>query len=91
MAMAHELGHAIGLDHDNGRCAMMNSVLAAAQETGPNDPIGGAPRKCRRANPGTWFCRVLTADDLKGAKKLYGGGHLRVRKRTYCPIPGVNP
>jgi hypothetical protein len=56
----HELGHALGLKHENRRCALMNS------SGGP----GGVPTHCagRRVD---WLHHPYRADDLAGLRKLY--------------------
>ncbi len=77
--LAHELGHVLGLGHENRRCAVMNSLNTALS----TDWIG--PIHCRTP-PGTWYCRVLSPDDLRGARKLYGG-KTKLRKRESCPLP----
>jgi hypothetical protein len=75
--VAHELGHVLGLGHEDRRCALMNPVLA-----------NGAPRRCFAPDAlqgGVWRCRTLETDDLAGARRLYGG-RARVRRDPTCPI-----
>ena len=66
--VAHELGHVIGLGHENGTCAVMNerNVFKGSSET-------AHPFKCSSPPRGSWRCRILQKDDLKGALRLYGG------------------
>ncbi len=75
--IAHELGHVLGLAHEDRRCALMNPVL-----------VNGAPRRCFAPDAqqgGVWRCRTLEADDLAGARRLYGG-RPRVGQDPTCPI-----
>lgn len=67
--VAHELGHILGLGHEDRFCALMNSTVQG-QCTRPRDPW-------------RWRCRVIERDDLRAALRLYGG-HARKLHRTYC-------
>lgn len=62
LVATHELGHVLGLDHEDRGCAVMNSRL-----------LGDRPFRCRAPSPGQWWCRLLTADDVAGAVRIYGG------------------
>src|SRR5207247_6024946 len=68
-AIAHEMGHVLGLAHEQRRCATMNAALW---------------EKCARP-PHPWqaHCRILEADDVRGAIRLYGG-RLRKVGPLYC-------
>jgi PKD domain-containing protein/matrixin len=58
LVMAHEMGHLMGLDHEDRRCAVMQ-------------PHGdGCPLPTERWR---YRCRTLERDDVRGAVKLYGG------------------
>src|SRR3954453_20699126 len=59
--VAHELGHALGLHHENRRCALMN-----ASGTGSND----IPTRClgRRID---WLHHPFRPDDMAGLRRLY--------------------
>ena len=57
--VAPELGHLMGLDHEERRCATMNSSLQGECRT--------PPERWR------YRCRTLERDDVRGAVKLYGG------------------
>jgi hypothetical protein len=61
-AITHELGHVLGLEHEEHGCALMN----------PTGMLQG-PSLCAKAKPWQWRCRLLTADDVAGAVALYGG------------------
>lgn len=68
---AHELGHVLGLKHEDRRCAVMNSQAA-----------GMRPGRC----PGErwqWRCGILERDDVAGAVRMYGGT-VRPRPRSNC-------
>jgi hypothetical protein len=67
--IAHEFGHVLGLNHEDRRCALMNSVLWA---------------RCKSA-PQYWQhrCRVLEADDVRGVIRRFGG-RLRSVGTPFC-------
>lgn len=58
---AHELGHAVGLAHDDRRCALMNSSGTGRNST-PTQCLG------RRIN---WRKRPYRRDDLRGLRAAY--------------------
>ena len=62
LVATHEFGHALGLDHEDRGCAVMNSELLIDH-----------PFKCRPPAAGKWWCQLLTVDDIKGAVRIYGG------------------
>jgi len=74
LVVAHELGHVLGLDHEDRMCATMNSFL-----------VDGGPQHCREASDGMWVCRLLRNDDVRGAVKLYGGVVRPIRGPEFCP------
>ena len=75
LVTAHELGHALGLDHETRRCALMNPTLANI-----------SPQLCRPSlPPWQWRCRVLERDDVRGAVRIYGGRAKR-RGRPVCDL-----
>ncbi len=61
-AVAHELGHVLGLGHEERGCALMNS----------RGTWSGAEH-CRAEADWTWRCGLLEPDDVNGAVALYGG------------------
>jgi hypothetical protein len=58
---AHELGHALGLKHENRRCALLNS-----SGSGPD----GIPTHCQGGRY-DWLRHPYRADDLRGLRRLY--------------------
>ena len=70
----HELGHILGLNHENRRCATMNSR---------------AGLRCPRVPRYTWRCRLLQADDVRGAIRRYGGTVKPVSPVAFCPLFAV--
>jgi matrixin len=69
LVVAHELGHVLGLDHEDRFCATMNSYLF---------------EHCPTAPEGMWVCRLLRADDVRGAVRLYGGTVRAIRGPEFC-------
>jgi hypothetical protein len=74
LIMAHEFGHVLGLDHEDGVCATMNTVMYVNH-----------PEHCPAPPNGTWICRLLRADDVRGAVSLYGGLVRPIRGPEFCP------
>jgi hypothetical protein len=72
--LTHELGHVLGIAHDDRGCATMNSTL-----------LGDHPWKCAPPPRGEWRCGLVTADDATAAVRLYGGRAL-APPREFCPI-----
>jgi hypothetical protein len=68
--IAHEMGHVLGLDHEQRRCTTMNAALW---------------EKCKRP-PVSWqfHCRTLEADDIRGAIRIYGGRLRKPLPPLYC-------
>jgi hypothetical protein len=74
LVTAHELGHVLGLDHEDGVCATMNSRLDIDH-----------PEYCPAPPAGMWVCRLLRPDDVRGAVSLYGGTVRPIRGPEFCP------
>jgi hypothetical protein len=74
-ALAHELGHVLGLDHQEQGCATMN----------PAGSLRG-PEHCEPTPPSTWRCRLLEPADVRRAVELYGGTVRPLAGRRSCPL-----
>jgi hypothetical protein len=74
LIVAHELGHVLGLDHETSVCATMNPSVGDDHTT-----------RCPAPPPGMWTCRLLQADDVRGAVSLYGGSPRPWRGSDFCP------
>jgi hypothetical protein len=59
LTVAHELGHVLGLDHVTKQCSVMNYAREAVCPAPPQ--------------PWQLRCRLLEADDVRGAISRYGG------------------
>jgi hypothetical protein len=73
LVVAHELGHVLGLDHEDRVCATMNTYL-----------VDNHPEHCDAAPAGQWICRLLRTDDVHGAVRLYGGTARPIRGPEFC-------
>jgi hypothetical protein len=73
--MTHELGHVLGLLHEDRVCAAMNASGTLR---------GGA--ECDQRAPWDWRCRLLERDDVQGAVAAYGGRARPVRTPAVCPL-----
>ena len=72
--VAHELGHVLGLAHEDRRCAAMNSRT---------DVDAGGPYRCAAVAIGKWRCRLLERDDIAGVVRQYGG-RVRPQPQRTC-------
>lgn len=75
-AVAHELGHVLGLSHETRGCALMN----------PTGSWRGA-KLCTSPNQWEWRCEILENDDVRGAVALYGGSAATTPRN--CPLYGA--
>jgi hypothetical protein len=73
--VAHELGHVLGLLHENRYCAAMN-------ESG--SMRGGS--KCGPNWRWEWRCRLLEPDDVAGVAAIYGGRPRPAATPAVCPL-----
>jgi hypothetical protein len=73
LIVAHEFGHVLGLDHETGVCATMNPSVGNDHTT-----------RCPAPPAGTWTCRLLQPDDVRGAVNLYGGTARPWRGSPFC-------
>jgi hypothetical protein len=73
--MAHELGHVLGLEHEDRLCAAMNAS---------GDLHGGA--ECEPKPLWDWRCRLLEQDDIAGAVAVYGGFIHVPSGSPLCPL-----
>jgi hypothetical protein len=73
LVLAHELGHVLGLEHEDRVCATMNSYL-----------VNYHPEHCSAPPAGKWICRLLRSDDVRGAVALYGGTPRPIRGPEFC-------
>jgi hypothetical protein len=72
--LTHELGHVLGIGHDDRGCATMNSTLLVDH-----------PWKCAAPPRGMWRCGLVTADDAAAAVHIYGGRAV-APQREFCPV-----
>jgi hypothetical protein len=61
LTATHELGHVLGLDHENSKCARMNWTFTPS----------GTPIRCGSHSLSYWLGHPLKDDDIRGARAIY--------------------
>jgi hypothetical protein len=61
LTAVHELGHVLGLDHEQSKCARMDVAFT----------WDGTPIRCSDHSLTYWLAHPLTGDDIRGARALY--------------------
>ncbi len=75
--VAHEMGHIMGLNHEDRRCAIMSARVA---------------QRCERpAEPWRHRCRLIERDDLRGAAVLLRGRARRLAAPFCFSEPALPP
>ncbi len=78
---AHEIGHVLGLGHEERRC----SVMSATTSVNCDQPHLGD------LLPWEYMCRPLFPDDVRGVLKRYGGKRLKNPTRRVCTTQPTPP
>ncbi len=79
--VTHELGHVLGLGHDDGACALMNTSHTdgiAASKCMADDEV--------QAHLGQWRCRLIEPRDLRRVQRKYGGTIRSVKSNPWCDL-----
>ncbi len=74
--VAHEMGHIMGLDHSR-KCAAMQAFVHASCKPPSDDWL--------------YRCRILEADDIAGAIKVYGGKRKQLAPKFCAFEPAPRP
>ncbi|MDP9464155.1 MAG: hypothetical protein M3P52_05995 [Actinomycetota bacterium] len=69
--MAHEFLHAVGLGHDNRRCALMNTSATRARDSG--SPLPNGCTDVQHLPAASYYCALLEPDDQRGLIAIHGG------------------
>jgi hypothetical protein len=72
--MTHELGHVLGLRHEDRYCATMNAF--GSMRGGSECPTVAW----------AWRCRLLETDDVSGVAAAYGGTPQKPTEPDVCPL-----
>ena len=81
---SHELGHVLGLNHEDDVCSQMNNRKAWLFGR-----IESVYRfRCSPPPAGQWRCRMVESDDARGVQAIYGGS-FRVESVS-CPIDAAD-
>lgn len=69
LTTVHELGHVLGLGHEGRRCSIMNATLLP-QGGRSGNPLTRVPARCRGSAAKKFLRRLLSSDDIRGARAL---------------------
>jgi len=77
LTAVHELGHVLGLGHEERTCALMNPV---------GDISTGTPNHCSVRPIDFWLARPIQPDDRRGARALYSESLARSSSAPSRPV-----